>query len=75
MFPMRGRCPPGDNMSTMLGNASRAREIARLFEVWRHACDLQDHDMMVIAKRAIDAAAGGKTPSAADMMVIKNYLC
>lgn len=46
-------------MSTNLGNASRAREIARLFEAWRRAFDRQDHEAMTSAKRAIDALAAG----------------
>jgi hypothetical protein len=38
------------------------------------ACDLQDHDMMTIAKRAIDAAIAGKAPRAADIAAMKNFL-
>jgi len=60
-------------MSTILGSASRARELSNVFAVWKCACDLQDHDMMTIAKRAIDAAIAGKTPRAFDMAAIKSY--
>jgi hypothetical protein len=58
-------------MGTKLGNASRARELQRLFEAWRRACDRQDAELMAAAKRAIDATVAGKTPRAADALVIK----
>lgn len=43
-------------MGTKLGNASRARRLARLMQEWRRAFDAQDVDAMASAKRAIDAA-------------------
>jgi hypothetical protein len=61
-------------MATMLGSASRARELNNLFAVWKCAFDLRDQEMMTIAKRAIDAAIAGRTPSAADMTAIENYV-
>ncbi len=42
-------------MGTKLGNASRARKLAGLFEAWRRACDSQDYAAMQAAKQAIDA--------------------
>jgi hypothetical protein len=60
-------------MNPTLGNASRARDLSNLFAVWRCACDLQDHHMMVTARRAIDAMAAGRTPRAADMEAVENY--
>lgn len=61
-------------MSTMLGSASRAREIATLFEVWRRAFDLQDAEMMAVARRAIDSAVVGTAPLASDMRAIKRFV-
>lgn len=43
-------------MGTKLGNAKRARRLARLFERWRQAHDGQDAKGMAAAKRSIDAA-------------------
>jgi hypothetical protein len=31
-----------------------------LFAAWKRARDLQNHDMMTIARRAIDAGAAGR---------------
>ena len=61
----------GATMSTTLGSASRAREIARLFEAWRRAFDARDTEMMAVARRAIDAMVAGKMPREADMRAIK----
>jgi hypothetical protein len=55
----------------MLGSASRAREIARMFEIWQRACYMQDKHMMAVARRAIDAAVGGKMRREADMRAIR----
>jgi hypothetical protein len=60
-------------MATILSSASRARELNHLFSVWKCAFDLRDQEMMTIAKRAIDAAIAGRTPSAADMAAIAKY--
>jgi hypothetical protein len=62
-------------MSTKLSDAGRARELSNLFAVWICACDLQDHEMMTVARRAIDTAIAGRTPRAADMAAINNYFC
>jgi hypothetical protein len=48
-------------MGTMLGSASRAREIAKLFDAWRRAFDVQDYGAMVSARRAIDAVVAVET--------------
>ncbi|MBR0994158.1 hypothetical protein JQ580_25890 [Bradyrhizobium japonicum] len=42
-------------MGTKLGNAKRARRLARLFEKLQNACDQQDEKAIAAAKRAIDA--------------------
>jgi hypothetical protein len=47
-------------MSVTLGNASRARELAKLFEAWRRAFEVQDHVAMQRARRAIDSVMAGK---------------
>ena len=39
---------------------SRARELDNLFAAWKRASDLQDHGMMTITRRAIDAGAAGR---------------
>jgi hypothetical protein len=57
-----------------LGRASRARELARLFEAWRRACDRQDALMMAVIRRAIDALLAGNTPRAADLRAIHKFL-
>ena len=57
-------------MSTTLGSASRAREIARLFQAWRLAFDAQDYRATMSAKRAIDLMLAGTTPSEADVRAI-----
>jgi hypothetical protein len=61
-------------MSTKLGSASRAREIANLFDAWRRAFDLQDHATMAVARRAIDAMVAGRTPSEPDVRAIENFI-
>jgi hypothetical protein len=60
-------------MSTMLGSASRARELNNLFAVWKCAFDLQDAEMMAVARRAIDAAVTGRRSSTPDMAAIKRF--
>lgn len=52
-------------MSTINGNASRTRELARLFEAWRRAFDARDQAAMENARRALDTWATGS----ADMQV------
>jgi hypothetical protein len=54
-------------MGKTLGNATRARELARLFEAWRRAFDAQDVAAMTSARRAIDALAAGDM----DMRVVE----
>lgn len=44
-------------MGTKLGDAKRARKLARLFERWRRAFDAQDHAVAKSARQAIDTAA------------------
>jgi hypothetical protein len=61
-------------MGVTYGSASRARELSNLFAVWTCACDLQDAAMMTIARRAIDDTMAGRTPRAADMAAVENYL-
>jgi hypothetical protein len=61
-------------MGTKCGNASRARELAKLFEAWREAFDRQDIEMVAIARRAIDATMAGHTPRAADMEAVEKYI-
>lgn len=57
-------------MGTILGDAGRARKLARLFAAWRRAFEAQDHAAMAAARRAIDAAAavvvGGEQRDARD---------
>jgi hypothetical protein len=60
-------------MTKNYGSASRAREIARLFAVWKHACDTRDIPTMNIAMRAINAAVAGKTPREADAAAIVRF--
>jgi hypothetical protein len=60
-------------MSTMLGSASRARELQKLFETWTRACDRQDVEMMAVVRRVIDATIAGGTPGQRDMAVIRRY--
>jgi hypothetical protein len=53
--------------------ASRARELHRLFAIWKRACDARDTRAMKSAKRAIDAVAAESTPNEADMRTIRIY--
>jgi hypothetical protein len=55
-------------MARSLGDAQRARELARLFEAWRRAFDRQDIEAMAAARRAIDATAAGRPPRAANLL-------
>jgi hypothetical protein len=73
-----GVIPPGAAKPSSLAarpapRVSRARELNNLFVAWKRACDLQDHDMMTIARRAIDAGVVGNTPREADMRAVENY--
>ncbi|MCC8949205.1 hypothetical protein H8A97_29905 [Bradyrhizobium sp. Arg62] len=43
-------------MGAKLGDAGRARELARLFEEWRRAFDAGDERAARAARRAIDEA-------------------
>ena len=54
-------------MGATLGDARRARLLARLLEAWRRAFDAQDYAAMQSARRAFDAVAAGDTPRKADM--------
>ncbi|MGY4166339.1 hypothetical protein [Bradyrhizobium sp. USDA 4529] len=60
-------------MGAKLGDAGRARELARLFEAWRRAFDAGDERMMAVTKRAIDAVAAGDSPSSDDQRAIGSY--
>jgi hypothetical protein len=60
-------------MSTTLGCASRAREIAKLFEAWPQGLDARDIRMVAAARRAIDAMAAGETPRTDDLAAIERY--
>jgi hypothetical protein len=60
-------------MSNMLGSARRARQLNNLFAVWKCALDLQDAEMMGVARRAIDAMAAGKMPRELDMIAIRRF--
>ena len=60
-----GVIPPGAAKSSSRAassapSVSRACELNNLFAAWKRARDLQNHDMMTIAKRAIDAGAAGR---------------
>jgi hypothetical protein len=61
-------------MTQNCGSASRAKEIDRLFAVWRRACDARDTCAMAVAMRVIDAVAAGRTPNEADVQTIRNYV-
>ena len=53
--------------------ASRARELNNLIAACKRACDLQHHDMITIARRAIDAGVARNTPREAEMWAVENY--
>ena len=57
----------------MTSTARRARELRRLFAIWKRACDARDIRGMNIAMRAIDAAVAGETPRTAHMTAIEKY--
>jgi hypothetical protein len=44
-------------MGRKMGNAGRARKLAKLFEKWRRAFERQDAEAMVAARQAIDTIA------------------
>lgn len=50
-------------MGNKLGNARRARKLAKLLQEWRQAFDAQDAVAMAVTKRAIDAVAKGDAAS------------
>jgi hypothetical protein len=54
----------------MTTSASRARELSKLFAIWKRACDARDFRKMAIAMRAIDAAVAGKKPQEVDMRAV-----
>jgi len=60
-------------MEKKLGSAKRARQLARLFEAWRRACDRHDFDTMSAAMRVTDAIVEGLPPRPADIAAIKKY--
>jgi hypothetical protein len=60
-------------MGTIIGNANRARDLARLFEAWRRAFDRQDHAAMRRARRAIDAALTGDALCALDVAAVGRF--
>lgn len=47
-------------MGIRLGDAGRARKLARLFRAWRRALDARDYAAMARARRAIDATVRRK---------------
>jgi hypothetical protein len=54
-------------MANVLGSATRARELQRLFEAWRQAYDAGDERAARAARRAIDEVLGGNKPRASDL--------
>ncbi len=60
-------------MSMILGDASRARALQKLFAAWKLAFNRQDAEAMAAAKRAIDAVVG-RTPRAADTAAVEKYV-
>jgi hypothetical protein len=57
-------------MGTKLGDARRARELAKLFEAWRRAFEVQDKVAMQRARRAIDATFLEAMPQPANVKEI-----
>ena len=49
----------GDTMSRIIGCTSRARALSDLFAAWKRAFDLQDTEIMAVARRTIDCGQDG----------------
>ena len=50
-------------MGTKLGNAKRARRLAKLFDEWRRAFDAEDYAAMESTRQAINALVARASPN------------